>query len=223
MTSWNSCPLDKPCVIFLSMKNIFRTMFWVRSLRLFRSTRIYSSRHHLCKTRYFSKDNDRGSWESIEGLLHCSANSVPLSPVSFLERAAKVCRDRTSLVYGSLEYNWDQTHQRCLKLASALTLLGISRGDVVRFAHKADEQTDRRLAKHIVSLHFEDPEVITATPRQIESLIRLSEALARICYSEKVEKCDVMEEFRLLEVAMQQSATDHATGSFSKHCYEMTF
>ena len=24
---------------------------------------------------------------------------------------------------------------------------------------KADEQTDRRLAKHIVALHFEDPEV----------------------------------------------------------------
>ncbi|KAL2323001.1 hypothetical protein Fmac_027380 [Flemingia macrophylla] len=88
---------------------------------------------------------------------------------------------------------------------------------------KADEQIDRRLAKHIVSLHFEDPEVITATPRQIESLIRLSEALARICFSEKVEKCDVMEEFRLLEDVIQQSATDQATGSFSKHCYEMTF
>lgn len=25
---------------------------------------------------------------------------------------------------------------------------------------KADEQTDRRLAKHIVSLHFENPEVL---------------------------------------------------------------
>ncbi|KAL2327437.1 hypothetical protein Fmac_020864 [Flemingia macrophylla] len=74
-----------------------------------------------------------------------------------------------------------------------------------------------------MSLHFEDPEVITTTPRQIESLIRLSEALARICFSEKVEKCDVLEEFRLLEVAMQQSATDHATGSFSKHYYEMNF
>ena len=30
------------------------------------------------------------------------------------------------------------------------------------------------------------PQVITATPRQIESLIRLSEALARIRFSEKV-------------------------------------
>ncbi|KAL1060752.1 hypothetical protein V6Z11_1Z072600 [Gossypium hirsutum] len=112
----------------------------------------------------------------------------------------------------------------------------------------ADEQTDRRLAKPIVSLHFEDTEiaehdvidlatltayltrgyvemrkrgnfpgsskkVITATPRQIESLIRLSEALARIRFSETVEMRDVTEAFRLLEVAMQQSATDHSTGN----------
>ncbi|XP_047325606.1 DNA replication licensing factor MCM4 [Impatiens glandulifera] len=132
---------------------------------------------------------------------------------------------------------------------------------------KADEQTDRRLAKHIVALHFEDTEtaqsdvldistltayvsyarnnihpelsdeaaeeltrgyvemrrrgnfpgsskkVITATPRQLESLIRLSEALARIRFSEKVEKNDVLEAFRLLDVALQQSATDHSTGT----------
>ncbi|XP_039006345.1 LOW QUALITY PROTEIN: uncharacterized protein LOC120133923 [Hibiscus syriacus] len=55
--------------------------------------------------------------------------------------------------------------------------------------------------------------IITATPRQIESLIRLSEALARIRFSEWVEIRDVTEAFRLLEVAMQQSATDHSTGT----------
>ncbi|KAJ7978505.1 DNA helicase [Quillaja saponaria] len=55
--------------------------------------------------------------------------------------------------------------------------------------------------------------VITATLRQIESSIHLSEALARIRFSELVEKRDVMEAFRLLEVAMQQSATDHLTGT----------
>ncbi|KAG4973782.1 hypothetical protein JHK87_030603 [Glycine soja] len=144
----------------------------------------------------------------------------------------------------------------------------LSRFDLIYLMlDKADEQTDRRLAKHIVSLHFENPEnveqdvldistltdyvsyarkhihpqlsdeaaeeltrgyveirkrgnfpgsskkVITATPRQIESLIRLSEALARMRFSEWVEKHDVMEAFRLLEVAMQQSATDHSTGT----------
>ncbi|KAK6121483.1 hypothetical protein DH2020_044774 [Rehmannia glutinosa] len=105
----------------------------------------------------------------------------------------------------------------------------LSRFDLIYLIlDKADEQTDRRLAKHIVALHFEDPDnseqnvidlptltayVITATPRQLESLIRLSEALARIRFSELVEKRDVAEAFRLLEVAMQQSATDHSTGT----------
>ncbi|CAK9164927.1 unnamed protein product [Ilex paraguariensis] len=66
----------------------------------------------------------------MEGLLQCSANYVPLSPISFLERSAKVYRDRTSVVYGSVKYTWGETHTRCVKLASALTQLGISRGDV---------------------------------------------------------------------------------------------
>ncbi|WJX88335.1 Isovalerate--CoA ligase aae2 [Trifolium repens] len=108
------------------MNNIFKIMHWTRSLTHFRSTNIYS-----CKFSNFSNNLDRGTWESMEGLLHCSANSVPLSPINFLERAAKVCNDRTSVVYGSLKYNWGQTHQRCLKLASSLNQLGISRGDVV--------------------------------------------------------------------------------------------
>ena len=109
------------------MNNIFKIMIWTRSLTHFRST------HHTFTRKFsnFSKDPDRGSWESMEGLLHCHANSVPLSPINFLERASKVCRDRTSLVYGSLKYSWGETHQRCLKLASSLTQLGISRGDVV--------------------------------------------------------------------------------------------
>ncbi|EEC70839.1 hypothetical protein OsI_02336 [Oryza sativa Indica Group] len=54
---------------------------------------------------------------------------------------------------------------------------------------------------------------LTLIARQIESLIRLSEALARMRFSEMVEVQDVVEAFRLLEVAMQQSATDHATGT----------
>lgn len=71
------------------------------------------------------------SWKSMEGLLLCSANHVPLSPIGFLERSSKAYRDKTSLVYASLKYTWAETHQRSLKLASALTHLGISRGDVV--------------------------------------------------------------------------------------------
>ncbi|CAH9094817.1 unnamed protein product [Cuscuta epithymum] len=70
--------------------------------------------------------------ESPETMLKCSANYAPLTPISFLERAANVYTEGTSVVYaGCVKYTWEQTHRRCLKLASALTRLGISHGDVV--------------------------------------------------------------------------------------------
>ena len=53
---------------------------------------------------------------------------------------------------------------------------------------------------------------ITATPRQLESLIRISESIARMRLSEKVEKSDIEEAVRLIKTAMQQSATDPKTG-----------
>jgi DNA replication licensing factor MCM4 len=53
---------------------------------------------------------------------------------------------------------------------------------------------------------------ISATPRQLESLIRLSEARARLRFSEYVEKQDVDEAIRLIKVATQQAATDPETG-----------
>ena len=53
---------------------------------------------------------------------------------------------------------------------------------------------------------------ISATPRQLESLIRLSEARARLRFSPYVEKEDVDEAIRLIKVATQQAATDPVTG-----------
>ena len=53
---------------------------------------------------------------------------------------------------------------------------------------------------------------ITATPRQLESLIRISEALAKMRLNEVVERCDIEEAVRLIRTAMQQSATDPKTG-----------
>lgn len=53
---------------------------------------------------------------------------------------------------------------------------------------------------------------ITATPRQLESMIRLSEALAKMRLSDTVEKKDIQEAVRLIKTAMQQSATDPTTG-----------
>ena len=53
---------------------------------------------------------------------------------------------------------------------------------------------------------------ISATPRQLESLIRLSESLARMRLAEWVEEDDVEEAVRLMNVAMQQSSVDPRTG-----------
>jgi DNA replication licensing factor MCM4 len=53
---------------------------------------------------------------------------------------------------------------------------------------------------------------ITATPRQLESMIRIAESLAKMRLSETVEKRDVEEAVRLIKTAMQQSATDPTTG-----------
>ncbi|KAI4389635.1 hypothetical protein MLD38_001841 [Melastoma candidum] len=67
----------------------------------------------------------------MEGVVRCSANYVPLSPISFLERSAKVCRDRASVVYGDVKFTWKETRERCVRLASALQGLGVSACDVV--------------------------------------------------------------------------------------------
>lgn len=53
---------------------------------------------------------------------------------------------------------------------------------------------------------------ITATPRQLESLIRIAESLAKMRLSNKVEQRDIEEGVRLIRTAMQQSATDPKTG-----------
>merc|ERR1712173_11152 len=53
---------------------------------------------------------------------------------------------------------------------------------------------------------------ITAYPRQLESLIRLSEAHARMRFSDTVEVLDVEEASRLHREALKQSATDPTTG-----------
>lgn len=53
---------------------------------------------------------------------------------------------------------------------------------------------------------------ITATTRQLESMIRLSEAHAKMRLSETVEASDVHEAVRLIQSAIRQAATDARTG-----------
>ncbi|TNM98557.1 hypothetical protein fugu_014803 [Takifugu bimaculatus] len=54
--------------------------------------------------------------------------------------------------------------------------------------------------------------MVSAYPRQLESLIRLAEAHAKVRFSEKVETIDVEEAKRLHREALKQSATDPRTG-----------
>ena len=53
---------------------------------------------------------------------------------------------------------------------------------------------------------------ITATTRQLESMIRLSEAHAKLRLSPVVEASDVEEAVRLIQSALKQAATDARTG-----------
>lgn len=53
---------------------------------------------------------------------------------------------------------------------------------------------------------------ITATTRQLESMIRLAEAHAKMRMSSEVTANDVHEAVRLIQSALKQSATDSRTG-----------
>jgi fatty-acyl-CoA synthase len=65
------------------------------------------------------------------GLDKNQANYVPLSPLSFLRRTAKVYPDRIAVIHGEARWTWRETYARCRRLASALHRRGVGRGDTV--------------------------------------------------------------------------------------------
>ena len=72
------------------------------------------------KSNPFEQDLDRNP-----------ANHAPLTPLQFLERAAYVYPDRTSVIHGARRFTWKETYARCRRLASALAKRGIGKGDTV--------------------------------------------------------------------------------------------
>lgn len=62
---------------------------------------------------------------------------------------------------------------------------------------------------------------ITATPRQLESLIRLAEALARMQLRNDVLEVDVAEAMRLVKAAMHMAAYDPNTGKIDMNLFAM--
>jgi fatty-acyl-CoA synthase len=72
------------------------------------------------KDNAFSRDLERNA-----------ANFAPLTPLSFVERAASVYPERLAVVHGAQRFTWRETYQRCRRLASALAKRGIVPGDTV--------------------------------------------------------------------------------------------
>ena len=65
-------------------------------------------------------------------LAKVEANYVPLTPLSFIERAAKIYPDRSSIIYGTKKFTWNDTYSRCRSLAHSLkNKFDIGVGDTV--------------------------------------------------------------------------------------------
>lgn len=59
------------------------------------------------------------------------ANHQPLTPLTYLERAAKVFPDTTAIIHGASRTTYRDFWRRSLRLASALAKRGIGKGDTV--------------------------------------------------------------------------------------------
>ncbi|AUZ58975.1 AMP-binding protein [Pseudomonas sp. XWY-1] len=66
-----------------------------------------------------------------QGLMPAAVNHVALTPLSFIERTAAVYGNYPAVIHGAIRRNWQETYQRCRRLASALAGRGIGRGDTV--------------------------------------------------------------------------------------------
>lgn len=60
-----------------------------------------------------------------------NANFIPLTPLTFLERAKDIYPNYEALVYEDRKYTWLEIYKRCTKFASALEKIGIKKGDTV--------------------------------------------------------------------------------------------
>jgi len=182
-----------------------------------------------------------------------------------IAKAGIICQlnARTSILAAANPINskWDPKGTVMDNIQLPPTLM--SRFDLVfLILDPQDEQYDKKLGRHLVSLYFKDESAeedenfsmkvlrdyikyakdkfspvlsdeagqkmisyyvemrkvgagrgqVTAYPRQLESLIRMSEAHARMRFSGTVELEDVEEAARLHREALKQSATDPTTG-----------
>ncbi|CAG8871853.1 MULTISPECIES: acyl-CoA synthetase [Pseudomonas fluorescens group] len=65
------------------------------------------------------------------GLAPSAVNHIALSPLSFIERTASVYGEYPAVIHGAIRRNWQETYERCRRLASALSQRSIGKGDTV--------------------------------------------------------------------------------------------
>ncbi len=69
-----------------------------------------------------------------------SANCVALSPISFLHRTADIYGHHESLIYQSRRYTWQETRERCIRIAASIAKRGLGKNDTVSvLAHNTPE------------------------------------------------------------------------------------
>ena len=66
-----------------------------------------------------------------QGLERNPANYAPLTPLSFLERAADVWPERTAVIHGGWRAHYAELRRRAHRLAAALAGRGVRPGDTV--------------------------------------------------------------------------------------------
>lgn len=69
--------------------------------------------------------------DHFDALSTKAANHVPLSPVSFLVRAAEVHANHVAVVHGGTRRTWAEVHDRIRRVAGGLAARGIRLGDTV--------------------------------------------------------------------------------------------
>ena len=66
-----------------------------------------------------------------QGLAKNPANYAPLTPLSFLPKAAAVFPNRTAVIHGARRFTWPEVYGRARRLASALKQAGVGHGTTV--------------------------------------------------------------------------------------------
>jgi fatty-acyl-CoA synthase len=133
-----------------------------------------------------------------QNLDKCAANYQPLTPLTFLQRAAEVYPAHTAVIHGKLRLTYADFYARCRRLASALAQRGIGVGDTVTAmlantppmleAHYAVPMTgavlhslNTRLDAAVLAFQLDHAEAkVVICDREFTSVMKAALALAKV-------------------------------------------